>query len=61
MNDILFELTDANSIKWSGKRMGNGENWLLRLAHNNQWVTVRKIEEQEVEEYQRMARCYTRA
>jgi len=61
MNGMLFELTDANGVKWAGKRMGNGENWLLIFRSNNHYVTVRKLEAQEIEEYQKMAGCYTRA
>ena len=61
MINFLFELTDANGITWAGRRIGN-EVWLVRKTNSfGQWITVRALTEQEVEEYQKLAGCYPRA
>jgi len=61
MSNFLFELVDGNGVRWAGKRLG-GEIWLIRRIYNSeQWITVRRLTEQELEEYQKMAGCYPRA
>ena len=63
MSKMLFELTDSNGIKWAGKRLsaGSPDVWLMYQYPNSEtWTTRRKLEAQEIEDYQRMAGCYTR-
>lgn len=63
MNGLLFEFTDNNCIKWAGKRlsMGSPDVWLVyQYKGESRWRAKRILEEQEVEEYQRLAGCYTR-
>ena len=61
MSNFLFELVDDNGVRWAGKRLG-GEIWLIRCIDNvRQWITVRILSEQELEEYQKIAGCYPRA
>ncbi len=62
MSGILFELTDDSGVKWMGKRLNAaGPVWLMyQYSNSNQWITRRILDEQEIEEYQRLAGCYTR-
>lgn len=58
---LLFDITDDDGQRWGGKRIGS-EVWLVRYSRGaGQWVTVRVLEEQEVEEYQKIAGNYPRA
>lgn len=56
---FLFMIEDENGISWAGKLL-EGEPWLLRFIQDN-WITVRKLSETEVEEYQKLAGTYPRA
>ena len=62
MSELLFEFTDNNCVKWAGKRYPNSpEVWLIYQYKNEPaWRGMRMLNEQEVEEYQRLAGCYTR-
>jgi hypothetical protein len=61
MTNLLFELVDGNGVRWAGKRLGD-DIWLIRWIDNSgQWITVRTLTEQELEECQKMAGCYPRA
>jgi hypothetical protein len=55
---LLFEYVDVSLNEWAGKVL-EGEPWLLRKI-NDRWVTVRKLTEQEVEDYQKLSGCYPR-
>jgi hypothetical protein len=59
VKSFLFEYTDACLNELAGK-VWEGEPWLLRKI-NGKWVTIRKLEEQEVEAWQKLAGCYPRA
>ena len=63
MDGLLFTLTDNNGVEWAGKRLSvdSPDVWLIFRYHgSNNWITKRKLGEQEVEEYQKLAGCYTR-
>jgi len=59
--NLLFKITDKHDRNlWAGRRL-SGKPWLLRWVDGTgQWITVRELTEQEVEEYQRLAGCYPR-
>lgn len=58
---IKFSLTDDGNIDWCGLEDKNGDTWLLRKNSSGMWITVRKLNIQEVEQYQRISGFYPRA